>query len=113
MPRGKKTCPECNASVGPRLGTCECGHKFAFKQGSEPKRKREALKLPADREPEALTENPSEVIGVKDRDALRSFIEQLRSCQGDSNGNGGCYSAFLHHDHGVLQVRVQFTMRLR
>ena len=28
MPRGKKTCPSCQALVGARASLCECGHKF-------------------------------------------------------------------------------------
>lgn len=28
MPRGKKTCPSCQAIVGARASLCECGHKF-------------------------------------------------------------------------------------
>ena len=35
MPRGTKTCPSCNRSVGPRTKTCECGHNFAFKDKNE------------------------------------------------------------------------------
>jgi hypothetical protein len=114
MPRGKKSCPECHALVGPRLAVCECGYKFAFKQGKAPKRKREALPLPPGKKPfEALTENPSEVVGISDREALKSFIRQLESCYTDSNRNAGCYSAFLHHKHGTLQVEVALEMRLK
>jgi len=28
MPRGKKTCPKCNAEHGPRTHKCDCGHEF-------------------------------------------------------------------------------------
>lgn len=28
MPRGKKTCPKCNAEHGPRTHKCGCGHEF-------------------------------------------------------------------------------------
>lgn len=28
MPRGKKTCPKCNAEHGPRTHKCDCGHDF-------------------------------------------------------------------------------------
>ena len=28
MPRGKKTCPQCNAEHGPRTHKCGCGHEF-------------------------------------------------------------------------------------
>ena len=112
MPRGKKSCPECHASVGPRLAVCECGHKFTFKQGKAPKRKREALSLPVEKPFEALTPEPSEVVGISDREALKSFIEQIQACQKDSNRTGGCYSAFLHHKQGTLQVEVWLDMVL-
>ena len=111
MPRGKKSCPECHASVGPRLAVCECGHEFTFKQGKAPKAKRAALTL--ERPPEALTENPSEIVGTGDRDALQSFINQIQECYVNSDHNGGCYSAFLHHKNGTLQVQVQLSMRLK
>ena len=111
MPRGRKSCPECHALCGPRLATCECGHKFLFKAGKAPntigkppKAKSEEVKEPF----EKLTENPIEVIGVSDRQALDTFIEQLKACRDDSNRNCGCYSAFLRHKHGRLQVEVWF-----
>lgn len=31
MPRGSKTCPQCNKSNGPRTYVCECGYSFIFK----------------------------------------------------------------------------------
>lgn len=116
MPRGKKTCPKCQASVGPRLAICECGHEFTFKQGKAPgqKRKRIAqLALLTEKPFEALTENPDTAIGVNDREAFDSFMDQMRACKENSNHTGGCYSAFLHHRHGVLQVEVWFPMRLK
>lgn len=112
--RGHKVCPGCQAEVGPRTKTCVCGHEFTFKQGKTPKKKREALQLPPTEKPfEALTENPSEVVGISDREALKSFIKQLQACYENSNRNGGCYSSFLHHKVGTLQVDVWLSMRLR
>jgi len=32
MPRGFKTCPECNKQTGPRTQTCDCGHVFKTKE---------------------------------------------------------------------------------
>jgi hypothetical protein len=37
MPRGKKTCPSCNALVGARVGLCDCGHKFSPAKKKKPK----------------------------------------------------------------------------
>ena len=37
MPRGKKTCPSCNALVGARVGLCDCGHKFSPSKKKQPK----------------------------------------------------------------------------
>jgi hypothetical protein len=28
MPKGKKSCPKCNATHGPRKKVCDCGHVF-------------------------------------------------------------------------------------
>ena len=110
MPKGKKSCPECNALVGPRLAVCECGHKFAFKPG-----KKKASHMPPVEKPfEALTENPSEVVGINDREALNSFIEQLQACRTESNNTGGCYSAFLHCKGGhTMQVEIWLKMRTK
>ena len=113
MPRGKKQCPKCEALVGPRLAVCECGHEFTFEQGKAPTGKQKARATQVEKPFENLTENASEVLGVNDRDALRSFIEQLQSCQADSNRTGGCYSAFLHHKHGTTQIEVWLPLRLR
>ena len=112
MPRGKKSCPKCNASVGPRLRVCECGHEFAFKQGSPSRRKPPAI--PGREKPrEDLSDDPSTVVGVTDRDELREFIQQLQSCYDRSHANGGGYSAFLHHKTGKLEVDVCLEMKLR
>ena len=36
MAKGKKTCPNCSSSTGPRAYTCKsCGHLFAFKPKSK------------------------------------------------------------------------------
>lgn len=101
--------------MGPRLRVCECGYEFTFKQGKAPKAKRKRVaELSQVEEPfEALTENPSEIIGINNREALQSFIEQLQTCQKESDHTGGAYSAFLHHEHGTLQVQVWFKMILR
>lgn len=114
MPRGFKICPNCQKQVGPRTRVCECDYEFAFKQGKAPKRPRKALRLPADKEPFAsLSENPSEVVGIDDRDALASLIEQLQACQADSNRTGGCYSAFAHCKGGhTVQIEVWLPLRV-
>jgi len=31
MAKGKKSCPQCNTSVGVRTKTCKCGHNFTSK----------------------------------------------------------------------------------
>ena len=111
MPKGKKSCPKCNASVGPRLQVCECGYEFVFKQSSP--LQREPPAIPGREKPrEDLSDNPSIVVGVTDRDDLRSFIQQLQSCYDRSNANGGGYSAFLSHKHGKLEIDVCLEMRL-
>lgn len=112
MPRGRKICPECNTAVGPRLAVCECGHAFTFKRGKEPKAKRvrtAELAVPSE-EPTKLTPDPSEVVGVNDREALDSFIAQMEDCRENAK-KGGVYSAFLHHKTGVIQVEIQFPIR--
>ncbi len=112
MPKGKKQCPECQAYVGPRLAVCECGYAFTFKTGKAPKAQRvrtAELAVPSGK-PTELTVNPSEVVGLSDREALDSFIEQIKDCRGYAE-KGGCYSAFLHHKLGVIQIEVQFPIR--
>lgn len=112
MPKGKKQCPECKAYVGPRLATCECGHAFTFKAGKEPKAKRvrtAELAVPGEK-PVEPSPDPSEVVSVNDPEALDSFIKQIKDCREHANG-GGCYSAFLHHKLGVIQIEVQFPIR--
>ena len=37
MPRGKKTCPSCNALLGARVKVCDCGHEFVAKAKKQPK----------------------------------------------------------------------------
>lgn len=111
--RGKKQCPQCGALVGPRLAVCQCGHEFTFKAGKTPIH-RKAKAIPSEKPHENLTDNPSDIIGVDDREALDSFIEQLQACRGDSNRTGGCYSAFLHCKGGhIIQVEVWLPMKLR
>ena len=97
MPKGFKQCPKCNVQVGPRLRICECGHTFV------PKGRR----VPA----ENPTGNPPPVVSIKDREALKTFINQLKAAYTKSDRAGGCYAAFLHHRHGVLQVDVWLEMR--
>ena len=113
MPRGKKICPKCNAAVGPRLATCECGYAFVFKTGKEPKAKRvrtAELAVPSD-EPTEPSPDPSEVVSVNDRESLNSFIAQIQSCR-DNARKGVVYSAFLHCKGGhVIQIEVQFPIR--
>lgn len=115
MTKGYKTCPGCQAEVGPRTRACKCGHEFEFKPGKAPRTKRKRLQVPESEKPfEALTEAPSEVVGVDDRGALDSFIEQLQTCRDDSLGNGGCYSAFLHCKGGhVIQVEIWLSVEAR
>lgn len=55
---------------------------------------------------EGLTVDPVEVVGIRDREALKSFIDQLQKCYKHSDYSGGCYSAFFHHRHGTLRVEV-------
>ncbi len=112
MPRGKKICPECNAAVGPRLAVCECGYAFTFKTGKAPKAQRvrtAELAVPGEK-PAELTVNPSEVVGLSDPGTLDSFIKQIKACREDSARNGGCYSCFLHHKQGILQIEIQLKV---
>ena len=113
MARGKKTCPSCKAEVGPRLAVCECGHEFAFKSGKKPGGRQTPRSVPVEKPFENLTEEPTEILGIDNRSALRSFIEQLEACESDSNRTGGCYSAFAHcrGDH-TIQIEVYLPMRL-
>jgi hypothetical protein len=37
MPRGKKSCPSCDALLGARVKTCDCGHEFLAKAKKQPK----------------------------------------------------------------------------
>ena len=122
MPRGKKSCPQCKVLVGPRLKVCQCGFEFTFKQKVEPRPPvrlppRVPPKIPPKVEPsdEATPSNdPPEKIQVTitDRDELKQFIAQLKSCYARSDYNGGGYAAFLHHKQGVLQVDVCLEMRI-
>ena len=126
MPRGKKTCPQCNASVGPRLRVCECGHEFAFKQKIEtqgPVRDLTSAETPVRLPPkippkasvvpvEKLSDDPPKIVAITDRQELTAFIAQLQDSYTKSDRSGGGYSAFLHHKHGTLQVHVCLTMRL-
>lgn len=121
MPRGKKSCPKCNALVGPRLRVCACGHAFAFKSKAEveaplrppPKLPRKDSRPPQVEKPfENLSDDLPKVIVVTDRDEVRAFIQQLKSCYDRSNANGGGYAAFLHHKTGKLQVDVCLEMRI-
>ena len=113
MPRGKKSCPKCHASVGPRLRVCECGYEFAFKAKPDPPRP-----LPPTIPPKvAPTETPADTSGVTavtitDRGKLGSFIKDLKSCYERSDYNGGGYATYLHHKHGTLRVDVCLMMRL-
>ena len=51
-------------------------------------------------------------MGINDREALDSLIEQLQACREASDNNGGCYSAFVHHKTGTIQIEVWLKMRL-
>ena len=113
MGKGKKTCPECSAELGVRTKICSCGHEFAFKHTGARLKKGPPTPPRSEKPFENLTENPPEVVGINDRVALESFIEQLQACGSNSDNTGGCYSAFLHHRNGVLQVEVGFPLRLR
>ena len=96
MPRGKKICPECDRVAGARLGTCPCGHVFRVKK---PKPK---VMIPTEDSPTTEIEK----VRLKDPQALRKFLGQLRECARSSLTNGGLYSAFLHHDTGCVEVQV-------
>ena len=37
MPRGKKSCPSCDALLGARVKICDCGHEFLAKAKKQPK----------------------------------------------------------------------------
>ena len=113
MPRGKKSCPECHAEVGPRLAVCECGFEFTFNQGKAPG-KRKAPRPPKVGTPHEPTEDDEvpAIVSAGDRGELDSFIAQLQACRDESNRSGGCYSAFLRHKFGTLKVEVYFPMRL-
>ena len=119
MPRGKKSCPKCNAFVGPRLKVCACGYEFEFKQKAESRPPvRLPPKIPSKVEPsEDATPSadlPEKIsVTITDRDELKQFIAQLKSCYTRSDHNGGGYAAFLHHKQGVLQVDVCLQMRIR
>lgn len=117
MPRGKKSCPQCNASVGPRLRICQCGYEFAFKQKAESTApRRSPPKIPSKvalRSDDATpSDDPPKVIVVTDRDEVQGFIQQLKSCYDRSNRGGGGYSSFLHHKYGTLQIDVCLEMIL-
>ncbi len=130
MPRGKKTCPDCEASVGPRLKVCECGYEFTFKQTkakdpvppmpmvprSSPPRRTPPRRSPPTRKstpPVAEQKGPVSKcpIRIRDKAMLDDFIEELKSCRADSTRNGGCYSAFLHHNAGIIQVEIQLVVK--
>jgi len=106
MPRGMKTCPRCEKQSGPRTKTCECGYVFI----ADTKRKQTTQ---VEKPFEALSETPPEVVGIKDCEALDSFIRQLKSCRDDSRRTGGCYSAFLHSCNGVTRVEVWLKMETK
>lgn len=109
MPRGKKICPECGAPTGPRTTVCQCGHHFQFAEGKAPKTCKTKATRPPEQDklsPGVTAEDAPEIVQISDRQALDSFIESLKMCRTDSNRNGGCFSAFLHHKHGTLQVEV-------
>lgn len=36
MPRGQKTCPNCEEPNGPRTKVCKCGHEFSIKGKTTP-----------------------------------------------------------------------------
>ena len=92
---------------------CGCGFKFIFKTGKAPKAQRvrtAELAVPSEK-PAEPTADPSEVVSVNDRDALDSFIKQIKDCRDRANG-GGVYSSFLHCKGGhVIQIEVQFPIR--
>ncbi len=116
MPRGKKTCPKCEALTGPRTAVCPCGHEFLFKPGKVPATRKAKAPRPVrtDGLSQGVTaEDIPEIIQMADREAVDSLIEQLKMCRTDADRNGGCFSTFLHHEHGTLQIEVWFPMRLK
>ena len=40
MPKGKKSCPECNTETGVRSYECECGYRFPMKKRQKGRRKK-------------------------------------------------------------------------
>lgn len=45
MPKGKKTCPDCNTMTGPRAYVCKnCNHIFSFKMNNTEKRTIKVIK---------------------------------------------------------------------
>ncbi len=109
MPKGLKTCPQCQNSVGPRTITCRCGHEFT----TVVKKPKAACRATEVETPTATSETAPEIVCVSDEGALTTFIKRLKGAASVSKGTGGCYSAFLHHKYGVLQVEVYFPLQLK
>ena len=106
MPRGFKVCPECEAQLGPRTKVCECGHEFAFAAACRKRASKATATTPS-----VLTRDPSEVIRVTDPSDVAGLIEQLKACHEAGLQTGGCYSAFIPHKRGKLQIEMQFPTR--
>lgn len=62
MPRGKKTCPKCNAEHGPRTHKCGCGYEF-FKAAPA-----------VDASPDAMTTDHKQIISD-----LKSTVTNIES----------------------------------
>lgn len=113
----RKRCPKCDTVTLASTAKCECGHKF-ISGGADPPWDKKTPRPPKKKgappkiaKPfEGLTASPAEVVGIQDREALKSFIKQLQECYKHSDYSGGCYSAFLHHRHGTLRVEVWLTL---
>lgn len=112
MSRGRKSCPQCNASVGPRLRVCECGHEFTFKTKPEPPR-RTPPKIPPKVSLPQPDEHGKRTVVVNDEPELRRFIAALKDAANKCRHSGGGYSVFLHLKDGTtLQIDIQFPYKL-
>lgn len=108
MPRGKKSCPKCNALVGPRLRVCECGYEFTFKQTVvEPEPTRQALRVP----PRVPPQPRSDIVTVTDWKDLRAFMQQLRACFFRAGADKPVHTATLKHADGILHVEICSSIR--
>lgn len=112
MPKGRKTCPDCDAEVGCRKKSCGCGYEFPIKSSGGKRSVKQNQAVETDSTPVDQAVTP-EIVCVNDEQAIDPFIAQLKDAAVGSKRTGGAYSAFLHHRDGTLQVEVGFPMRLK